>query len=126
MGYCPERDRYASGEWGGEWVDVWEEKDGKITLSKHFSEDRPGSLSQGVWAGEDYIWFIRSSTPASGAEILLYDWETGELCFRIPMEGMNKVEPENITVRGDEITVIGNKEVWGTGGIVYKVELIEG
>ena len=120
MGYSADLDKYGSGEWAGEKIDVW---DGEMKLEKTFAVDTPPTLSQGVCCNRDYIWFVRSSKNGYSCELRLYNWETGELEFQIPIDNMT-VEPESINIVDGTIYIIANNESYN-GGYVYTLELVK-
>ncbi len=103
MAYCPENDRFASGEWAGQTLDVW---DGEMTPILHLDVEYPGSLSQGVCAKAEGIWFVRSSQNGYPAEIRVYDWDLN-LIHEIPIALTGNIEPESINIVDGEVYVIG-------------------
>lgn len=118
MGYSPDRDMFASGEFSGEAIDIW---NGDLKLSDRYQVLKPDSLSQGMWCDENSIWFVRSTTENHCAEIRIYDWD-GELLHTIDLD--LEVEPEDITVTDGRILVCSNNETW-TGGCAYEIFLYE-
>ncbi len=120
MAYSPEVKKYASGEWGGETIDIWDENMKPIL---HRSVEQPGSLSQGVFCDSNGIYFVRSSQNGYGSEIRIYDWD-GDLTHTIPLSLDGDLEPENINIYGKTIYVIAND--WSTRtGAVFTVEITE-
>lgn len=116
IGYSFERELYGSGEWCGGTIDVW---DKNLSLLRSFKVETPETLSQGVWCDDCGIWFVRSSQYGYPCEIRVYDWENGSLKFQIPIDDM-EVEPENLTVYGEEAYIVCNNKEYN-GGIVYKL-----
>ena len=119
MAYCPENDRFASGEWAGQTLDVW---DGDMKPLLHRDVEYPGSLSQGVFANAEGIWFVRSSQNGYPAEIRVYDWDLN-LLHEIPLKLSGNIEPESINIVDGEIFVIGTD--WSKHvGTAFIVDLI--
>ena len=120
MAYCAAKDMYASGEWAGGVLDIW---DGDLNVTSSYDEVvSDETTSQGVFADEEHIWFVRSGKNGSQPQIRVYDWQ-GNLRHVIEIYGMS-VEPESITIVNGEIYVICNNEDY-TGGIVYSLRLLE-
>ena len=95
MAYSPEKNMYGSARWAGETVDVW---DGNLNHVRSFSVTKPDTLSQGVFCDANYIWFVRSQTPACPTpELRLYNWDTGACEFVIPVSGLGG-EPESLHI----------------------------
>lgn len=118
MAYCPSNDRFASGEWSGQTLDVW---DGDMNPLLHRDVEYPGSLSQGVFANAEGIWFVRSSQNGYPAEIRVYDWDLN-LLHEIPLKLSGNIEPESINIVDGEIYVIGTD--WSKHvGTAFLVEL---
>ena len=118
MAYCPSNDRFASGEWSGQTLDVW---DGDMNPLLHRDVEYPGSLSQGVFANAEGIWFVRSSRNGYPAEIRVYDWDLN-LLHEIPLKLSGNIEPESINIVDGEIYVIGTD--WSKHvGTAFLVEL---
>ncbi len=116
MAYSPERDMYASGEWGGGRLDVW---DGSMELLYGVDVEGPSSLSQGVFCDGDYMYFVRSSQNGHSSEVRIYNWDC-ELIHAIPLSLGGSIEPENINIVDGVTYVIGND--WSRGcGVAYKV-----
>jgi hypothetical protein len=120
MAYSEGRDMYASGEWAGETLDIW---DGDLNLVKSVSVEAPGSLSQGVYCDDEYICFVRSSQNGYQAEIRVYDFDCN-LVWAIPLDVPDGVEPENINIVKGKTYIMGND--WKNGcGVVYVVHFEE-
>ncbi len=122
MAYSPERRGYVSGEWAGQTLDYWNED---FEIVKKVDVETPKSLSQGVFADGDYAYFVRSSQNGASAEIRVYDWE-GNLCFLIPLEIEDHIEPESINIVDGTAYILCNlfpKKDFA--GIAYRVELQE-
>ena len=118
MAYCPSNDRFASGEWAGQTLDVW---DGEMNPLLRRDVEYPGSLSQGVFANAEGIWFVRSSQNGYSAEIRVYDWDLN-LLHEIPLKLSGSIEPESINIVNGEIYVIGTD--WSKRvGTAFLVEL---
>ncbi len=96
MAYSPEKQQYASGRWSGETIDIC---DKDMNLIKTVNVTVPKSLSQGVFADGNYIYFIRSTKDSQGSELLIYNWDA-TLIHQIPIQGMqdHTYEPENINI----------------------------
>lgn len=118
MSYCPERDAYASGRWGGETLDFW---DGERNHTLTKSVDPPGTLSQGVFAAPDAVWFVRSSQNGYKQEFRLYDWEGG-LITTIPLHLKNDAESESVNIIGGTVYVTSNA---GRRAYLYRVDFKE-
>lgn len=111
---------YASGEWAGGTLDIW---DGELYLLKSVSVEQPGSLSQGVFCDNEYIYFVRSSQNGYQAEIRIYDYDCN-LKWAIPLEVGEGVEPENINIVKGKTYVMGND--WTNRcGAVYVLDFEE-
>ncbi len=122
MAYSPERRAYVSGEWAGQTLDYWNEA---FEITRKVDVETPRSLSQGVFADADYAYFVRSSQNGASAEIRVYDWE-GNLCFLIPLEIEDHIEPESINIVDGVAYILCN--LWPKreyAGIAYRMELIE-
>ena len=104
MGYCPERKAYASGEWAGQVLDFWDE-DRILTLSKDVVQ--PKTLSQGVFADKEHVWFVRSTQNGAHQEFRVYDWD-GKLSACIPLDLENDVESESVNFIDDTVYVTSN------------------
>ncbi len=118
MSYCPERNAYASGRWRGETLDFWN-GDLEITLTKNVKV--PGTLSQGVFAAEDYVWFVRSSQNGYHQEFRVYDWD-GELVAEIPLTLKGDAESESVNIIDGVVYVTSNA---GRRAYLYRVEFSE-
>lgn len=105
MAYCDSLKRYASGEWAGQTLDVWN-KDMKPLL--HKDVEMPKTLSQGVFCDEGGIYFVRSSQNGVGSEIRVYTWDC-ELVKCIPLNIPNSVEPESINIIDGVAYIIGTE-----------------
>lgn len=118
MAYSPEMKRFASGEWGGETLDVW---DCEFNNILHTGVEGPLSLSQGVWCDSRGIWFVRSKQNGVSDEIRWYDWN----CKLNKVIGLTDVgiEPEAISVIGDNVYVI-SRTAAGEAGI-YRIVFSE-
>ena len=115
MGYCPGRNAYASGRWAGETLDFW---DGKPDLVKTVDVKAPGTLSQGMFAAEDYVWFVRSSKNGFHQEFRIYDWE-GELVNSILLYLEGDAESESVNIIDGEVYVTSNS---GNEAPLYRVK----
>ncbi|MBO4423200.1 MAG: hypothetical protein J5879_07160 [Clostridia bacterium] len=118
MSYCPERDAFASARWGGETLDFW---DGKLGHLAEKSVDPPGTLSQGVFADTEYVWFVRSSQNGYQQEFRVYDWD-GELVTTIPLHLKNDAESESVNIIDGVVYVTSNA---GRIAHLYRVEFSE-
>ena len=117
MAYAPDVGKYASGEWSGEAIDVWD-RDLKCVL--HRNVEMPATLSQGVFADKEGIYFVRSSQNGYGSELRVYNWEC-ELLRVIPLELEGNIEPESINIVDGKMYVTGND--WGLGvGALFLIE----
>lgn len=120
MAYSPEKKLYGSARWAGQTVDVW---DKDLNHLRSFDVETPQTLSQGVFCDANYIWFVRSSTAqAPYSEIRLYDWNTGECVFVIPIDDLLGGEPESLHLVDDMLYILSD-----AGGFVdvFTVQLIE-
>jgi hypothetical protein len=115
MSYCPERNAYASGRWRGETLDFWN-GDLEITLTENVKV--PGTLSQGVFATEDYVWFVRSSQNGYHQEFRVYDWN-GELVAEIPLTLKGDAESESVNIIDGVVYVTSNA---GRRAYLYRVQ----
>ena len=115
MSYCPERDEYASARWCGEILDFW---DGERNHMKTKDVTPPGTLSQGVFAGEDAVWFVRSSQNGYHQEFRIYDWD-GELLAAMPLQLKNDAESESVNIIDGVVYVTSNA---GRRAYLYQVE----
>lgn len=113
MAYSPETDMYASAEWDGQTIDIW---DGNLKLIKSVDVEMPSSLSQGVFCDKDGIYFIRSSKNGSKSEIRIYDWDAA-LKRTIIMDTYNESESINI--------IDGFVFVTTCGGNAYRISFEE-
>ena len=104
MGYCPERDAFASARWSGETLDFW---DGELNHKASRDVTPPGTLSQGVFASPDSVWFVRSSQNGYKQEFRVYDWE-GELLATIPLQLKNDAESESVNIVDGVMYVTSN------------------
>lgn len=118
MSYCPERKAYASARWGGETLDFWDSAR-NLTLTKE--ADPPGTLSQGVFAAEDSVWFVRSSQNGYKQEFRVYDWE-GELITTIPLYLKGDAESESVNIVDGVMYVTSNA---GYRAYLYRVQFNE-
>lgn len=119
MGYSAARDAFASAEWGGETVDIW---DAGMRCTASYAVEKPASLSQGVWCDADHIWFVRSAAKNAGPELRLYDWN-GALAFVIPIRDVDG-EEESISVwNGALYCVCNNRNC--DGAAVCRLALTE-
>jgi len=113
MAYCPEMDMFASGEWGGQTIDIW---DGNLNHIKSIDVETPKSLSQGVCCNENGIYFIRSSQNGSITEIRVYDWD-GNFIRSIKVDTYNETE---------SINIIGGRVYISTcGGNIYTARFVK-
>lgn len=118
MAYCPELDRYASGRWGGESIDV---SDGDMNLLATYSVELPSTVSQGVWCDESYLYFVRSANNGHSSEIRVYDWE-GTLIYEIPLMLDSVIEPESISIFDGVAYIVCNVAGFANG-LVYSLTL---
>lgn len=118
MGYCPERNAYASARWGGETLDFW---DGELNHKLVRSVDPPGTLSQGIFAAPDCVWFVRSSQNGYKQEFRIYDWE-GELIATVPLHLKNDAESESVNIINGTVYVTSNA---GRRAYLYRVDFKE-
>lgn len=90
MAYDAKTDRYASGRWAGETLDVW-----NGDLTHHLAKDveKSNSTSQGLFCNEKELYFVRWNPN----EILRYDWNLNFL-GRVHLSFDLDVEPEDINV----------------------------
>ena len=117
MAYSPDRNSYASAQWGGERIDI---RDSEMNILKSVEVKRPQTLSQGMFCDAEYIYFVRSGHEnGSASEILVYDWNC-RLIFQIPIDFGVVIEPENINIVGDTTYIVCNNTTW-SGGVVYKL-----
>ncbi len=120
MAYSAERDMYASGEWSGQRLDIW---NGDINHLRGVDVDEPGSLSQGVFCDGDYIYFVRSAQNGYPSELRIYNWDCA-LVQSVPLDlggdGPEDIEPENINIVDGVAYVMCNDWVRACG-VVYKV-----
>ena len=120
MAYSPEKKLYGSARWAGQTVDVW---DKDLNHLRSFDVETPMTLSQGVFCDANYIWFVRSSTAqAPYSEIRLYDWDTGECVFVIPIDDLLGDEPESLHLVDDMLYILSDS---GNFVDVFTVQLIE-
>lgn len=115
MGYCPQRNAYASGRWAGETLDFWDGERNHVS-SKNVTP--PGTLSQGVFAAEDAVWFVRSSRNGHQQEFRIYDWD-GELISSIPLHLKNDAESESVNIIDGVVYVTSNE---GRRAYLYRVD----
>ena len=119
MAYCPEREAFASGRWGGETLDFW---DAYFNLTLTRNVPAPGTLSQGVFATEDSIWFVRSSRTVNQVfyhqEFRIYDW-SGELLAVIPLTLERDAESESVNIVNGSVFVTSNE---GNRAFLYQVD----
>ncbi|MBQ9415355.1 MAG: hypothetical protein IJU20_00730 [Clostridia bacterium] len=126
MAYCPERQAYASGRWSGEILDFWD-RQRHITLTRDVKVS--GTLSQGVFATQDYVFFVRSSRtlPVNGVdvyfhqELRVYDWN-GDWLTDIPLELQGDAESESVNIVDGEMYVTSNQ---GGSALLYRVVFTE-
>lgn len=116
IAYSSEKEMYASGEWGGETLDLW---NADFEHIKSVGVSQPGSLSQGVDCDGEGIYFVRSSQNGHPSEIRIYNWNC-KLKLKIELSLPGHVEPESINVIDGEVYVIGTD--WSRGcGVAYKI-----
>lgn len=114
IAYCPEKDMYASGEWGGQTLDLWR---GDLYQLTSKSVEAPETLSQGMFCDADAIYFVRSSQNGYKAEIRMYDWYL-RFIRSIELELPDGVEPESINIVEGKTYVVGTN--WNTRrGVCY-------
>ncbi len=115
MGYCPAKNAFASGRWSGEILDFW---DNNMKLTGTVDVTPPGTLSQGVFAAEDLVWFVRSSRNGFAQELRIYDW-SGELVRSVPLDLENDAESESVNIVDGVLYVTSNG---GNSAPLYMVE----
>ena len=116
IAYSPEKEMYASGEWGGEAIDIW---NSDFEHVKSVAVSQPGSLSQGVDCDGEGIYFVRSEQNGYPAEIRIYNWNCKLYC-KVVLDLPDGVEPENISVIDGEVFVVGTD--WNRRcGVAYKI-----
>ena len=115
MSYCPERKAYASARWCGETLDFWD-AERNHTATKDV--DPPGTLSQGVFAAEDHVWFVRSTQNGYQQEFRIYDWD-GELTATIPLHLKGDAESESVNIIDGVVYVTSNA---GRRAFLYRVD----
>lgn len=104
MGYCPDRQQFASARWTGSTLDFW---DSELNHLKARDVTPSGTLSQGVFAADNAVWFVRSSQNGFHQEFLIYDWN-GELIASIPLDLENDVESEAVNIVDGVVYVTSN------------------
>lgn len=114
MGYCPGRKMFASGRWAGNTVDFW---DSELNHLSFKDVTPPGSLSQGVFAADDAVWFVRSTYNGVHQHFIIYDWK-GELIASIPLELEGDVESEAVNIINGVVYVTSNG---GSRATLFKV-----
>ena len=114
MGYCPEQKKFASGRWDGCTLDFWDNE-----LNHLSSKDvtAPGSLSQGVFAADNAVWFVRSTANGVHQHFIIYDWD-GELIASIPLDLEGDVESESVNIIDGAVYVTSNG---GNRATLFKV-----
>ena len=118
IAYSPEREQYASAQWGGETIDIW---DKDLFHLQSYPVEKPGSLSQGVFCDENGIYFVRSSQNGFPAELRVYDWNAN-LLRTVTVDLPGDVEPESISLVDGDIYVVGTD--WSRGcGVAYRLLL---
>ncbi len=123
LAYDAEKDAFVSGEWAGQTIDYW---DAEMRLTDSFSVACPKTLSQGAFCDDEYCYFVRSGQNGVGAEIRVYDWK-GELCFVIPLQIEDQIEPESINIfEGIGYVLCNHRKEAEKDGIAYRLEMIEG
>lgn len=115
MSYCPAKAAFASGRWAGETLDFW---DAGLNLKGTKDVTPPGTLSQGVFAAPDAVWFVRSSMNGLHQEFRLYDW-SGELINQILLDLDNDAESESVNIVEGVVYVTSNG---GNRAPLYRVE----
>ena len=115
MSYCPAKAAFASGRWAGETLDFW---DAGLNLKGTKDVTPPGTLSQGVFAAPDAVWFVRSSMNGLHQEFRLYDW-SGELINQILLDLDNDAESESVNIVDGVVYVTSNG---GNRAPLYRVE----
>ena len=115
MGYCEQRDSFASARWEGETIDLW---NGDLSHRQSFSVNTPPGTSQGVAADANYLYFVRCN-PNS---VEVYDWD-GNHAFNILLNTLMG-EPEHISIVDGVMYIGGNNSTW-TGGHFSYVELAD-
>lgn len=120
LAYSPELKKYASGQWGGETLNVWNYNFDPLLV---VDVEMPGSLSQGCFCDAEGIYFVRSSQNGYPSEIRIYDWGC-DLVRSVPISLGGSVEPENINIVDGRVYVTGND--WSVPqGIAYTVTFAE-
>lgn len=116
MAYSPEKDMFASGEWSGEILDLW---DGDLRHIKNIGVKPPGSLSQSLFCDGEGIYFVRSSQNGYPSEIRVYDWKC-RLVRTVELRFDGNYEPESITIIDGDVYIIGTD--WDIRcGVVYRL-----
>ena len=104
ISYCPDRQEYASARWDGSTLDFW---DADLNHLRARDVTPSGTLSQGVFAANNAVWFVRSSQNGFHQEFLIYDW-SGELIASIPLDLENDVESEAVAIVDGVVYVTSN------------------
>ncbi|MBP5780607.1 MAG: hypothetical protein J6X34_05165, partial [Clostridia bacterium] len=78
----------------------------------------PGTLSQGMFAAPDAVWFVRSSMNGLHQELRLYDW-SGELINQILLDLENDAESESVNIVDGVLYVTSNG---GNQAPLYRVD----
>ncbi len=121
LAYCAALDRFASGEWAGETLDVW---DGALRPLLHVGVEKPRTLSQGMCCDAAGLCFVRSSQNGCGPELRLYDWQCA-LRRVIPLALEDGVEPESVNITADGRTLVAGTD-WRSGeGALFELEFSE-
>lgn len=118
ISYCPERKAYASARWCGETLDFW---DSELKSMATKDVTPPGTLSQGVFAAPDYVWFVRSSQNGYKQEFRVYGWD-GELIATVPLQLKGDAESESVNIVDGVMYVTSNA---GRRAHLYRVEFKE-
>ena len=116
MAYSPEKEMFASGEWAGQTLDIWNRN---LELVMRRDVECPASTSQGVFCDANAIYFVRSGNGKARSEIRIYDWSLN-LVRVLPVALGGDYEPENINIVGGKTYIVSNNLTW-TGGIVFDV-----
>ncbi len=116
MAYCPKTERFGSGQWSGQTLNVW---DKELNLLKNADVEKPLSLSQGVCCNENGLFFIRSDKDGAPSEIRHYSWEL-ELVRSVKANFKEGVEAEDISIADGEVYVVANDSLEKCG-VAYKM-----
>lgn len=119
MAYSKESGKFGSGQWSGQTLNVW---DKDLTLLENENVAMPKSLSQGMCATADGLYFIRSEKNGAPTEIRHYNWEL-ELVFTVTIDISARIEVEDINVVDGEAYVIAG-DLDRDCGVAYKIKFL--